>query len=64
MDNPSYIVDYPFLLNNLFIKIFWIKLFYFYRYHHFFKILFCKITIQNKHDLHQDGKGNLDLYRV
>ena len=64
MDNPSYIVDYPFLLNSLFIKIFWIKLFYFYRYHHFFKILFCKITIQNKHDLHQDGKGNLDLYEV
>lgn len=64
MDNPSYIVDYPFLLNGLFIKIFWIKLFYFYRYHHFFKIFFCKITIQNKHDLHQDGKGNLDLYGV
>ncbi len=62
MDNPSYIVDYPFLLNSLFIKIFWIKLFY--RYHHFFKIFFCKITIQNKHDLHQDGKGNLDLYGV
>lgn len=39
MDNPSYIVDYPFLL-------------------------ICKITIQNKHDLYQDGKGNLDLYGV
>lgn len=63
MDNPSYIVDYPFLLNSLFIKIFWIKLFYLYHYH-FFKIFFCKITIQNKYDLHQDGKGNLDLYGV